>query len=79
MEWTFSLTWTAATHASTPISEPSTNMMPGELPLRRSTNTAWKAAACFSFVTFFREVMWCVRISAFHKPGVDMYRSGVRL
>ncbi len=57
MDRTVPLTWTAATHASTPISGPSTNMMPGELPLRRSTKTAWRAAACFSFVTFFRDVM----------------------
>lgn len=39
--------------------------MPGELPLRNNAKTSCAAAACLSFATFFREVIWCVRISAF--------------
>lgn len=29
-----------------------------------STNTSWAMAACLSLATFFREVMWWVRIKA---------------
>lgn len=60
----YRLTLTSLTHWFTPSSLPSTYITPGGPPLRRRTNTSWKVAACLSLATFFREVMWCVRINA---------------
>lgn len=55
--WTLGLTFTSLTHRFTPSSLPSTYITPGAPPYRKSTNTSWNVAACFSFATFFREVM----------------------
>jgi hypothetical protein len=48
-------------------------MMPGELPLLSKAKTCVASAACFSLVTFFLEVMWCVLIRALNMNEIRMW------
>jgi hypothetical protein len=68
------LTWTSLTHWFTPSSLPSTYITPGGPPLRSRTKTSWKVAACLSLATFFRLVMWCVRINALWRHCIASWK-----
>jgi hypothetical protein len=60
------LTCTIPTHSLTLSSSPRTYIIPGVPPLLSNAKQSCFFAAAFRAATFLRDVMWCVRISAWY-------------